>query len=332
MLLCLMYRLSPRAHAYPPEAVACPLSPRMRRAPRRPGRARWSPWNHPRVCGEHALQLRDDVHRHGIIPAYAGSTLLWIPLLPAARDHPRVCGEHGARDVRIPARAGIIPAYAGSTSSSISKPTRAPGSSPRMRGAPIATVSKALAQLDHPRVCGEHSKGSPATGRLQGIIPAYAGSTLLSPSHQHNALGSSPRMRGARAPGAACRQPRWDHPRVCGEHSFHGPQLVRVAWIIPAYAGSTALTWSVVATRAGSSPRMRGAPICCVSDVPLTRDHPRVCGEHPSELMLITTPDGIIPAYAGSTWCSRSVGVVVRGSSPRMRGALAGDLGTTDAP
>ena len=90
---------------------------------------------------------------------------------------------------------------------------------------------------DHPRVCGEH-----------GLIHSLAAMPL----------GSSPRMRGARAHPLACRhalgiipayagsthgslsqrQSARDHPRVCGEHF------------------TTVREWQPFA---GSSPRMRGA-------------------------------------------------------------------------
>ena len=119
-----------------------------------------TPWthrgrDHPRVCGEHLVRgrlvcvrqgssprMRGALAREvaaydrlGIIPAYAGSTLLARRVEPHRQDHPRVCGEHwiselgiskstgssprmrGARSsgsrVRLPLR--IIPAYAGST-------------------------------------------------------------------------------------------------------------------------------------------------------------------------------------------------------------------------
>ena len=71
----------------------------------------------------------------GIIPAYAGSTMVLDVGSNTFRDHPRIRGEHetmqdasamftgssphtrGARNLRqqLPARIGIIPAYAGST-------------------------------------------------------------------------------------------------------------------------------------------------------------------------------------------------------------------------
>ena len=71
----------------------------------------------------------------GIIPAYAGSTTERLQRWSRRWDHPRVCGEHRSNTSRSPLMRG---------------------SSPRMRGAPLA--------LD--------------TGASLGrIIPAYAGST-----------------------------------------------------------------------------------------------------------------------------------------------------------
>ena len=74
-------------------------------------------WDHPRVCGEHAVvRFRVNVPpgssprvrgtlvdgdfmqaEHGIIPACAGNTADCPMRLLFARDHPRVCGEHGLR-------------------------------------------------------------------------------------------------------------------------------------------------------------------------------------------------------------------------------------------
>ena len=171
-----------------------------------------------------------------------------------------------------------------------------------------------------PRVRGTHFNRA-REGRVFGIIPACAGNTGACPSRRC-------------APG--------DHPRVCGEH----PEKVQA-----------------VEADAGSSPRVRGTrqrllvgavlvgiiPACAGNTnssrhrASRTRDHPRVCGEHPSlsyedAMSLGSSPrvrgtrlvadgesvrQGIIPACAGNTiptfWISRSRA----GSSPRVRGTLA---------
>ena len=131
--------------------------------------------------------------------------------------------------------------------------------------------------------------------------------------------GSSPRLRGAQEPvvvvdvdsgiipasagstseSVDCSPEPTDHPRVCGEHAG-----------LPA----------TERTDRGSSPRLRGAPVCTIGGSPPARiipasagstlpspasdgwsaDHPRVCGEHKA---------ADLPAACGF------------GSSPRLRGA-----------
>ena len=71
-------------------------------------------WDHPRVCGEHAdankiypgqvgssprmrgtpPHAHKQVFQRGIIPAYAGNTIIDSPMSVSPWDHPRVCGEH----------------------------------------------------------------------------------------------------------------------------------------------------------------------------------------------------------------------------------------------
>ena len=138
----------------------------------------------------------------GIIPACAGSTCPSRPSAATAGDHPRMCGEHriccqsckistgssphvrGAlvQDFLQGLSTGIIPACAGSTVSW------------RIRRPPCR---------DHPRMCGEHNRGSSfgqshkgssphVRGARQsrslinlslGIIPACAGSTSETALH-----------------------------------------------------------------------------------------------------------------------------------------------------
>ena len=157
-----------------------------------------------------------DARQERIIPADAGSTWRRGEAPVRSRDHPRRCGEHdgliafgrgcggsfpqmrGARVWPSPSatRTGIIPADAGSTTPcggwawwTTDHPRRCGehsdlgqfrdgyvGSSPRMRGAPVADAPEAEtvriipadagstlaliqvtpAEWDHPRGCGEH--------------------------------------------------------------------------------------------------------------------------------------------------------------------------------
>ena len=156
---------------------------------------------------------------------------------------------------------------------------------------------------DDPRVCGEHRlvswtnqatsgssprvRGTPhrAAGRLArgGIIPACAGNT-----------------RRIRCPSSL----RGDHPRVCGEH---------------ADACSNTLMWP------GSSPRVRGTPRefgvkrasngiipACAGNTAtrtalrlLKGDHPRVCGEHVSNVCAADQLPGSSPRVRGTPYRAR---------------------------
>ena len=299
-----------------------------------------------------------DLVRQGIIPAYAGSTTRAAFCSTTRRDHPRVCGEHagdgiscdqamgssprmrGARILGGPGASpvGIIPAYAGSTS------------------------DKVLMQMtgwDHPRVCGEHIPMERWFVVRMGSSPRMRGARKR-PAQQQLAGGIIPAYAGSTRRARARRGPWRDHPRVCGEHTI-------------------AFSWN--GEKLGSSPRMRGARVlakrprssgriipayagstsACVTRTRASRDHPRVCGEHPLRWHTPTSMQGssprmrgaltasstarascgIIPAYAGSTprrppsrcsWrdhprvCGEHGDVYLcvgsdGGSSPRMRGA-----------
>ena len=122
------------------------------------------------------LEFRQQIQ--GIIPADAGSTIIFYIQDGMAQDHPRGCGEH------YPQSLGTL---------------NEDGSSPRMRGAlelstefdnclriiPADAGSTAIRHWhltpgpDHPRGCGEHVT-------TLGLVL--------------RAKGSSPRMRGARHP------------------------------------------------------------------------------------------------------------------------------------
>ena len=175
-------------------------------------------------------------------------------------------------------RIGIIPAYAGSTTTS----------SPRE-----------CMSSDHPRIRGEHAiygeavhycpGSSPHTrGALraavgavpvEGIIPAYAGSTELLTAKKLNDT-DHPRIRGEHADELhvpVLERGSSPHTRGARRKPIRGCLRVR---IIPAYAGST---------------RRRRPPASWFWD------HPRIRGEHPRRSPPRHRCQGIIPAYAGST-------------------------------
>ena len=253
--------------------------------------------DHPRACGEHwnAKPPQNDAGGSsprlrgarkymgvtptpdGIIPALAGSTNKTLAYANAQRDHPRACGEH--------------PLY-GRTAS------RKWGSSPRLRGAPVApdgTLSREgiipalagstlhpiferLTLRDHPRACGEHSPKSSPDAAARGSSPRLRGAQLFLRARL-TVDGIIPALAGSTNYAMLDNLKIGDHPRACGEHwrSIIFEEVVE-----------------------GSSPRLRGAPIESRSVSDGVRDHPRACGEHVAVVIYIAPKMGSSPRLRGA--------------------------------
>ena len=168
---------------------------------------------HPRVYGKHACASESRPAPSGSSPRMWGARRARAIGIRSSGIIPTYGGALDVRGTRRNAR-GIIPAYAGSTRRIQSRFLSPRGSSPRMRGAPLAyptgtnvwgiipayagstfyRTCPPITTGDHPRVCGEHvgsvgfgmgssprMRGAPIRRTEQlhrdGIIPAYAGST-----------------------------------------------------------------------------------------------------------------------------------------------------------
>ena len=244
------------------------------------------------------LQPAPRVHEGRIIPAYAGSTRRGSPRRRSPADHPRIRGEHAAAPGRANALVGIIPAYAGSTGTT-PFPSARSWDHPRIRGEHDGSI---WAYFSVPG-SSPHTRGAPSRSprwsTLGRIIPAYAGSTP---------------DRGAESGSGR------DHPRIRGEHGTNtaadyaapgsSPHTrgartlcllsVRGLGIIPAYAGST-LYFDKPQTRNWDHPRIRGEHLT------QARQAKSMSGSSPHTRGALVTipnqvhPQGIIPAYAGST-------------------------------
>ena len=233
----------------------------------------------------------------GIIPAYAGNTSRHPVSWSVGGDHPRICGEHLERALTAsaasgssphmrgthiqlwfpPADMGIIPAYAGNTDM-------------YARFSPFA--------WDHPRICGEHvgqrllaqaaggssphMRGtppwSPQTHGLEGIIPAYAGNTLTVTQKSLTVE---------------------DHPRICGEHAACSVVSFARGGSSPHMRGT--LVWTAATFgRTGIIPAYAGNTLSWCEPPSSRRDHPRICGEHPSDENRVNAGAGSSPHMRGT--------------------------------
>ena len=234
---------------------------------------------------------------------------------------PHARGARGAGHAAEAAR-GIIPACAGSTSRLPCGPYPA-WDHPRMRGEHAPETMESEPSVGS----SPHARGAPAAylsaSELGGIIPACAGST-----------GCRRRPSG----------PRWDHPRMRGEHSRSAslssgvsgssphargarhakPHAFGRNGIIPACAGSTPQN-PCRTPPAWDHPRMRGEHIMCVaSPVMAMGSSPHARGAHSLSFSSSAIPR-IIPACAGST-PPRLPRRAPGRDHPRMRGEHSGML------
>ena len=127
-----------------------------------------------------------------------------------------------------------------------------------------------------------HVRGALRSGRIggqdRGIIPACAGST----------------RRG----GHAIRVKR-DHPRMCGEHPLPLSVPSVVTGSSPHVRGAppTALSFG---TDGGIIPACAGSTALSDSRRKISRDHPRMCGEHPMFLAMSGRMLGSSPHVRGA--------------------------------
>ena len=188
----------------------------------------------PRVRGK-ALRFMVRVPFVGIIPAGAGKSPVNRRRIISRRDHPRGCGEKSPLPNRYERVPGSSPRVRGKVFSLIMGDERH-GIIPAGAGKRLACRLSRSPGRDHPRGCGEKTRGVCSSSGEGGSSPRVRG--------KGKSRGAADADSGIIPAGAGKRyfmvwSPWWrgDHPRGCGE-KFHRPVCKGRA--------------------AGSSPRVRG--------------------------------------------------------------------------
>ena len=156
-----------------------------------------------------------------------------------------------------------------------------------------------LASSVHPRVCGEHRNWAIIKGKNDGSSPRVRGTYDVQPK-QLSKVRFIPACAGNITHTNLGRHAQSVHPRVCGEHSK---------------------TPSANPHSRGSSPRVRGTycglhPVstsirfipACAGNISAAGGvcrseavHPRVCGEHPVNLISLSLEVGSSPRVRGTS-------------------------------
>ncbi len=199
----------------PPHARGPPGGTRVHRRPA---------VDHPRMRGDHRHGERGDEQGagppphargprrrsgagspgSGTTPACAGTTVAMGCPPSGGRDHPRMRGDH---DEHRHAEQ------------------RPEGPPPHARGPQAQRVGRPTTRGDHPRMRGDHSSCTACCVHSAGPPPHARGPRLLRPA-RGSAPGTTPACAGTTGRSDRRAHPRWDHPRMRGDHAGSPPAAV----------------------------------------------------------------------------------------------------------
>ena len=168
-------------------------------------------------------------------------------------------------------------------------------------------------------MCGEHRTGRPYFAIVQGSSPHVRGA-LLHLRVDARDRGIIPACAGSTHHESDGADDERDHPRMCGEHFQTKRARIRLSGSSPHVRGAPHLM-AELRGQSGIIPACAGSTALISINSPVSRDHPRMCGEHCfSGIAIRTAPGssphvrgapgrwrseppgtGIIPACAGST-------------------------------
>ena len=229
-----------------------------------------------------------------------------------------MCGEHVARCKSLPTRLGSSPHVRGALRQSKGF-FQSFGIIPACAGSTRSAFARHTSMRDHPRMCGEHTWFGSSVYVGRGSSPHVRGAPRQAPERLIPAGGSSPHVRGAQSGGqhgnrqcgiipacagstrsSFCPLPaRRDHPRMCGEHSACVVVTSGDTGSSPHVRGARCRC-RLRQLRRGIIPACAGSTECMILTIMLTRDHPRMCGEHVVVVVPVLAKEGSSPHVRGA--------------------------------
>ena len=254
----------------------------------------------PRVRGKRPSHVRKGFRKR-IIPARAGQTRCLVSERQVSPDHPRACGANlymkmwaRGSDGSSPRVRGKLVRVLGRVALGRIIPARA--------GQTVALLSAANAPPDHPRACGANHSDPRSPRVHSGSSPRVRGKHV-SCFTMRDCLRIIPARAGQTYVVMNTTGVDPDHPRACGANADNG---------------------QTVATRNGSSPRVRGKLARSAQVGHGVRIIPARAGQtHARHAPARTSPDH--PRACGANVRGARYAVLRDGSSPRVRGKPGGD-------
>ena len=130
------------------------------------------------------------------------------------------------------------------------------GITPACAGTTLSEEPPPLDRQDHPRVCGNHVRRARSKDRRVGSPPRVREPRLTAHSLRHTA-GITPACAGTTRRHERGQSSRWDHPRVCGNHSPVHRQASSV-WGSPPRVREPPSSASIPVGEAGITPACAG--------------------------------------------------------------------------
>ena len=128
-----------------------------------------------------------------------------------------MCGEHFIISARGLGKTGSSPHVRGALSQ-LQCPCRWLGIIPACAGSTVSWRIRRPPCRDHPRMCGEHNRGSSFGQSHKGSSPHVRGARQACDDALQES-GIIPACAGSTTVGKTKLLFIWDHPRMCGEHA-----------------------------------------------------------------------------------------------------------------
>ncbi len=146
-------------------------------------------------------------------------------------------------------------------------------------------------------MCGDHFNRSSTGVQRMGSPPHVRGPLNILSSYQ-GLNGITPACAGTTKVFEYMYAFLWDHPRMCGDHSLYPHSRRRRAGSPPHVRGPL-----VIGTRPpmwqGITPACAGTTDIISASSPVCRDHPRMCGDHLTCILLPVGLQGSPPHVRG---------------------------------